>query len=158
MKRWGQQTLVQNSAASLSVWPWASHLAFPNLFILIFTMRAMLGPHQGCCEETVTLWDDIQSSLSVLFQWLPTGSWILWKLLPFLFLFPSFLLLSFSFCQFPFSWHQNGKAVVREDGTIQLISVVFLHLQVNQASHTGLFIYRVSPQNRSLFEENRFSF
>ena len=69
-----------------------------------------------------------------------------------------FLSSSFSFCQFPFSWHQNGKAVVREDGTIQLISFVFLHLQVNQASHTCLFIYRVSPQNQSLFEENRFSF
>ena len=91
----------------------------------------------------------------VLFQWLPTGSWILWKLLPFLLSLP---FLSSSVFLFPFASDltPNWEAVVREDGTFQLISFVFLHLQVNQASHTYLFSYGVTPQNQSLVEGNRF--
>lgn len=118
-------------------------------------MRAILGPHQGGCEEMVTLWDDIQSSLCFI-PMTPHEVGFYENYFLSFFLFPSFL-LSFFFL-LPVIWHQTGKAVVREDGTFQLISFVFLHLQVNQASHTYLFIYGVAPQNQSLVEENRFSF
>lgn len=72
--------------------------------------------------------------------------------------FPSFSSLPFFFSLFPFASDltPNWEAVVREDGTFQLISFVFLHLQVNQASHTYLFTYGVTPQSQTLVEENRF--
>ena len=63
-------------------------------------MRAMLGPHQGCCEEMVTLWDDIQSSLCFI-PMTPHRKLNFMKITS----FPSFSSLPFFFC-LSFSFYQ----------------------------------------------------
>lgn len=56
-------------------------------------------------------------------------------------------------------WHQNGKAAVREDGTIQLISLYFFNCKwIKYLILLTLFIYRCLHRTRACLKKNRFFF